>query len=659
MTTLSTIANTIRGLSMDAIQAANSGHPGLPMGCAEIGASLFSEVLNYNPDQPQWLNRDRFILSAGHGSMLLYSLLHLSGYKVSLEEIKNFRQYGAHTAGHPEYSELPGIETTTGPLGQGIATGIGMSLAQKITAATYKLTDLLDHKIYILAGDGCMMEGISSEASSLAGHLQLNNIVLIYDANDICLDGPLSECMSEDVAMRYKAYGWEVITLDGHCFESLSRAFQSLKNQQKPTLIIAKTTIGKGSPSYQGSSEIHGKALGAEEVSRAKKYLNIPESPTFFIPNEVTEHFKEVKEKNSQRYNEWLAKFTLWETQNPELATALKNALTKTFPDTLEATINTLVLPESTASRQASGIVIQALCKEIPYIIGGSADLSGSDNTMIKNGGIISSAQFEARNIKYGVREFAMGAMASGLALYGTILPFCGTFLTFSDYMKNAIRLAALMKLPVIYQFTHDSIFLGEDGPTHQPVEHLAALRAMPELNVIRPGDATEVKGAWLTALKSHQPTAIILSRQALPTLSSTRIDGVARGAYVLKRETQPNVDVCIMATGSELTLANEIYKELTEKGLSIRLVSFPSFEQFEKQDATYKNHTLNGTIKLYVSIEAQSSFGWHKYIGRDGLAIAVDQFGLSAPAKNLATHFGFTKTQIIDKINHRLSNLS
>ena len=648
---LTTIANTIRGLSMDAVQAANSGHPGLPLGCADLAAVLFTQVLRHSPQHPQWINRDRFVLSAGHGSMLLYSLLHLSGYKVSLDELKRFRQYGAHTAGHPEFGDLPGVETTTGPLGQGFATGVGMALGQKIVAEQYGLGDLLHSKVFILCGDGCMMEGISSEAASFAGHLGLDNVVVIYDANDICLDGPISECFSEDVGARFKAQGWDVLHLDGHNFDNISATFAKLKTQTRPTLLIAKTIIGKGSPTYQGSCEVHGKALGPDEVLKTKENLGIPTTPDFYVPDAVLETFATLRTQQETAYAEWQGKFNAWEAQNPEKAARFKASQTKTLPADFEAQLAAIEIPTNAATRQASGMILQRLYELVPYLVGGSADLSGSDNTMMKKGGLISAGHFNARNIKFGVREFAMGAIASGLALQGNLLPFCGTFLTFSDYMRNAIRLAALMKLPVIYQFTHDSIFLGEDGPTHQPIEHVASLRAMPGLTVVRPADANEVKGAWMHALKSHTPTALILSRQNLPILPQTRIDGVARGAYILLRESQPTIDYALFATGSEVPLALQVAEALIQKGKSVRVISIPSFEIFEQQDPTYRETVLGGNIAKRVSIEALTSFGWHKYIGSDGISISVDTFGMSAPAKDLAIHFGFTVEKILGKL--------
>ncbi len=655
---LAHVAKGIRGLSIDAIEAANSGHPGLPLGCADIAAVLYGHTMRFYPQDPLWINRDRFVLSAGHGSMLLYACLHLAGYAVSLDEIKRFRQYGAHTAGHPEFGELPGIETTTGPLGQGVATGIGMALAQKMAASQYKLDGLLDNKVFILAGDGCVMEGVTAEASSFAGHLGLNNVVVIYDDNDVCLDGPTSDCFSEDVAKRYEAYGWDVVRVDGHNMAQLITVFDGIRSAQtKPVLVMAKTVIGKGAAGVEGTCEVHGKALGPDELQKAKSFWGIPESPLFDVPSEARAYFEAYNVTQRDAYLAWQTQFKVWQDSYPTLAVQLQDALDKTVPATMTQALSALDLSGSMATRAASGKLLQVLAKEVPYLVGGSADLSGSDNTMMKSLGVISSADMSARNIKYGVREFAMAAISSGLVLSGYFKSFCGTFLTFSDYMRNAIRLAALMKLPVIYQFTHDSIFLGEDGPTHQPVEHVAALRAIPGLTVIRPADANEVKGAWLMAMSMTTPVALILSRQALPLLDQSRVEGVALGAYVVYRESRARVDYCILATGSEVSLAIQVAEALDKLGKSIRVVSMPSWELFERQEATYRTRIIAGDIHRYASIEAGISQGWHRYIGRDGIAIAIDEFGLSAPAKELATHFGFTVDRIVSVLQRHDSN--
>lgn len=644
-TILQSIANTLKGLCLDGISAANSGHPGLPLGCAEIMTYLYAKVLRHDPAHPHFMNRDRFVLSAGHGSILLYSVLHLAGFEVSLDQLKRFRQLGSPTAGHPEYSELPGIETTTGPLGQGLATAVGMALGQKWHGARFQFP--FSNKVYVLAGDGCMMEGISSEASSLAGHLKLNNLVVIYDSNDICLDGPTSECFSENVKDRYLSYGWDVLTCNGHDFQSLESVFSSLEKTSKPTLIIAKTIIGKGSV-VQGSSEAHGKPFSAEDIQQIKQTLHLPIDTPFYVPQEVKNYFHDLRLKQATDYTHWQHQFELWETSSPELASTLHHCHAFDLNPDVKTSLKELSITPSLATRASSQVVLQTLHDLVPHLVGGSADLSCSDLTFMKKGGIFSSENFSGRNIKYGVREFAMGAIASGLALTG-IKPYCGTFLTFSDYMRNAIRLAALMSLPVVYQFTHDSIFLGEDGPTHQPIEHLASLRAIPNLMVIRPADATEVKAAWAIALKQKKPVALILSRQSSPDLKETQFDHVEKGAYFAVKSTASIPDFCFLATGTELSLAIQAAHLLTANhSRTVNVVSFPSWELFEKQNVSYQKDILKG--KTMVAIEAQSSMGWHRYIGRDGLCITIDSFGKSGTAKDLMQHFGFTPNAIVEK---------
>ena len=652
---IQSIANTIRGLSIDAIEAAGCGHPGLPLGCADITAVLFSQILNYNPKDPQWINRDRFVLSAGHGSMLLYSALHLAGYDVTLNQIKQFRQLHSPTAGHPEYGELPGIETTTGPLGQGIAASIGMAIGDKLTKTQFNLSDdLISNHTYILAGDGCLMEGVSGEASSLAGHLQLDNLTIIYDANDICLDGPISECFSEDVAKRYEAYGWDVTTIDGHDISQITNALTS--THSRPHLIVAKTTIGYGSPNRQGTSESHGKALGDEESALTKQALGIPESPLFHVPENVTSTFADRQQDLKRTYDQWTARFENWQSSNPELATQLTQCQTKTLPASFSATLENTEVKPNLATRASSSAIIQLLHDHCPHIIGGSADLSCSDSTFIKQSSFISANDFTQRNIKYGVREFAMAAIATGIQLQGVFQPFCGTFLTFSDYMKNAIRLASLMKQPIIFQFTHDSVLLGEDGPTHQPVEHLASLRSMPGLTVIRPADTTEVKAAWYTALTAQTPTALILSRQGAPDLENTSFTDAQKGAYVVHTESKSHIDCCLLATGTEVKLALDVAQALETNDLSVRVVSFPSFELFNQQSKDYQDKVLGKDVHHYAVIEAQSSFGWHQYIGKDGSTFTMDSFGLSAPASDLKEEFGFTVNHITNQLTSVLS---
>lgn len=654
--TLGKIANTIRGLSMDAVQKADSGHPGLPMGCAELGAYLYGVALRYNPKDPKWFNRDRFILSAGHGSMLLYSCLHLAGYNISLEDIKNFRQLHSNTPGHPESIETEGVETTTGPLGQGIGHAVGMALGMKLLAAKFN-TDkhkIVNNKIYTLVGDGCMMEGVASEVSSLAGHLKLDNLIVIYDSNRICLDGPLIEAMSEDVKMRYQAYGWEVFEIDGNDLDAIHQVMnQVAHNQTKPRLIIAHTIIGKGSPNKAGTHKAHGSPLGPEEIEATKKALGIPLDP-FYIPQAVTEFFKAKLGHDEAQEQEWRRLFDDWAKANPGLFIEFETMKHMALPEDLEKKIDAIAIKSPVAGRKASSDVINVLADMLPQLYGGSADLSGSDLTMIKKFPLVAPGLFEGRNIKYGVREFGMATMAVGLAQTGMILPMIGTFLTFSDYMRNAVRLAALMKEYIIYQFTHDSIFLGEDGPTHQPVEHYAALRAIPNLHFIRPGDANEVKMAWIAALRYRGPTAFSLTRQNLPELPGTKVpyaEGLGRGAYIIKKEQRPKVDYMLVATGSELSLAVDVSVELEKLGKSVRVVSMPCWELFEEQGPEYKESIFGGDLGQRVSIEAGVDLGWHKYIGRKGIAISLDRFGASAPYQELAREYGFTVESVLERI--------
>ncbi|MCB1148528.1 MAG: transketolase, partial [Chlamydiia bacterium] len=551
-------AGAVRQLAMDATQKANSGHPGLPMGCAEIGAYLWGVAMRYNPKNPHWLGRDRFVLSAGHGCLLQYSMLHLSGYHLSIDDIKEFRQLHSKTPGHPEKLDTPGIETTTGPLGQGVGNAVGQALGLKLLAEKFNTekTKLFDSKVFCLAGDGCIMEGVSSEASSLAGHLGIDNLILIYDSNQICLDGPLSECCSEDTKMRYKSYNWDVFEVDGYDFDALHKIISGLRQKQsKPALIIAHTVIGKGSPHKQGTHKAHGSPLGEAEVAETKKLLGLSEEP-FFVPQAVYNYFNDKLKGSEKLEEEWNAAFDVWSKQNPELAQTFRAMKEKTLPDDFEEQLTALQIKTPIAGRSASHEVINHIAKELPFLYGGSADLSGSDMTMISDFPIVKPGIFSGRNIKFGVREFAMATMGTGMEQTEMIIPFVGTFLTFSDYMRNAIRLAALQQTHIIYQFTHDSIFLGEDGPTHQPVEHYAALRAIPNLHFIRPSGVHETKMAWLAALAYKGPTAFALSRQAIPELPETHVpysQGMGRGGYIVKKESRGKPEYTLLATGSEL----------------------------------------------------------------------------------------------------------
>lgn len=653
--TLGKVANTIRQLAMDAVQKANSGHPGLPMGCAEIGAYLYGVALQHNPKHSKWVDRDRLVLSAGHGSMWLYACLHLAGFDLSLDEIKSFRQLHSKTPGHPEYGETDGVEATTGPLGQGTGNAVGMALGLKVLAQKFNTPDhaLFDSKVFCLCSDGDMMEGVNHEAAAIAGHLKLDNLIFIYDSNAICLDGPLSECCSEDTLSRYKGYGWDTYEVDGHDLDALHETISSIRqNQKKPAFILAHTVIGKGSPNKAGSHKAHGSPLGPEEVEAAKANLGLPEEP-FYIPKQVKAFFENKLAEDKKREEKWNGTFRLWSKANPDLYAEFQKMQSRELPADLEKHLWEVEIPHSIAGRNASQVVLGALADLLPDLIGGSADLSGSDMTMLKKYPIISPGNFSGRNIKFGVREFGMGTIANGLALTQMLTPFVGTFLTFSDYMRNSIRLASLAKLHVIYQFTHDSIFLGEDGPTHQPIEHYASLRAIPNLYVIRPADANEVKMAWLAALDYKGPTALILSRQNLPTLAETQVpfaEGVGRGAYILKKENR-KPDYTLFATGSEVSLALSVASELEKHGKEVRVISMPCWQIFEKQPDDYRESIVGGDLGKRVSIEAGVELGWYKYIGMNGISIGMDTFGASAPAGVLAEEFGFAVDPILERI--------
>lgn len=652
---LGKIANVVRELSMEAVQKANSGHPGLPMGCAEFGAYLYGVLLRHNPKNPKWLNRDRFILSAGHGSMLLYSLLHLSGFHLSMDEIKRFRQMHSKTPGHPEFHITDGVEATTGPLGQGVGNAVGQALGLKILATKFNKDNypLFSSKVYCLAGDGCIMEGVSAEASALAGHLKLDNLVLIYDANEVTLDGFLKESGSENTKMRYEAYGWDVYELDGYDFDAMEKVFGAIREtQKKPCLVIMKTVIGKGAATKSGTHKVHGSPLGAEEVEATKKALGLPEED-FSVPQSVYTYFEQRLAKDAALEQKWKEMFRSWSETYPEEYKVFMQMVERRLPENIEEILRKVPMKNPLATRSSSHEVINALGDVLPQIYGGSADLSSSDMTMMKKFPAIAPGNFAGRNIKFGIREFGMATIATGLSQTHMFVPFIGTFLTFSDYMRNAVRLAALSKVQVIYQFTHDSIFLGEDGPTHQPVEHVAALRAMPQLQVIRPADNWEVKMAWLAALRYRGPTAIVLSRQALPELNEANIpyeQGMGKGAYIMKKETR-KPDFTLFATGSEVSLALDVAVALEKIGKSVRVVSMPCWEIFEKQSDEYKESIVGGDLGQRVSIEAAVSFGWAKWIGHDGIAISIESFGASAPQSDLAAEFGFTVDSIMDRL--------
>lgn len=653
---LEKIAGTLKQLSIEMIQKAGSGHPGLPLGCAELAAYLYGYLLKHNPKDPLWINRDRFVLSAGHGSALLYACLHLAGYDVSLEDLQQFRQLHSRTPGHPEFGETSGVEATTGPLGQGVGNAVGMALSMKMLAVRFNRPEyeIFNGKVYCLAGDGCMMEGVSHESCSFAGALSLDNLVVIYDYNNIVLDGFLGEVSCEDVKKRFESYGWEVFEIDGYDFLGMHETFTKIKqSQQRPVLVIAHTIIGHGSPK-EGSHKAHGSPLGESGVEQTKRFWHLPDEK-FFVSPAVKTFFSQKLQKDRKLQEAWQDNFYVWSRQFPELHQEFLSLKAPIVSEQLETILESVDMPEIIAGRAASNKVIQNLAQHIPFLIGGSADLSSSDGTWIADAKEISRQDFSGRNIKYGVREFGMGAITNGLAYSQIFRPFCGTFLVFSDYLRNAIRLAALAKLPVIYQFTHDSIAVGEDGPTHQPIEQVMSLRMIPGLQVLRPGDANEVKGAWRAALHYMGPTALILSRQNLPTLSQTKVayeEGVGRGAYIVLSET-PGVplDYTLFATGSELHLALNVAKELMYLDKNIRVVSFPCWELFEKQDAEYRSSVIGGDLGLRVSIEAGSALGWHKYIGTDGLAIAMDRFGYSGTPADVTEACGFTTDCVVQRI--------
>ncbi|SNX29022.1 transketolase [Polynucleobacter meluiroseus] len=658
----SRMANAIRALSMDAVQQANSGHPGMPMGMADIAVGLWNEHLQHNPTDPHWVNRDRFVLSNGHGSMLLYSLLHLTGYDLPMEELKNFRQLHSKTAGHPEYGITPGVETTTGPLGQGIANAVGMALAEKLLAEEFNRPgfDLVNHFTYVFMGDGCLMEGISHEVCSLAGTLKLNKLIALWDDNGISIDGKIVSWFNEDTPKRFEAYGWNVIrAVDGHDANAVSKAIASAKQSDKPTLICCKTAIGQGSPNMAGSDKVHGSPLGAAEIAATRVALNWPYAP-FEIPSDVYEAW-DFKKRGQAAENAWDAKYQAYQKQYPQLASELVRRMRGELSQDFTSTLNTLLKTcqskaETIATRKASQNAIEALAPALPEFMGGSADLTGSNLTNWSTCKAVRSNQW-GNHINYGVREFGMSAIMNGIALHGGYIPFGGTFLTFSDYSRNALRMAALMKLRSIYVFTHDSIGLGEDGPTHQSVEQIASLRLIPNMTVWRPCDTTESAVAWGAAVqRQNGPSALIFSRQNCPFVSRSekQIQDIARGGYVLRESKKSKMDAVIMATGSEIALALQSAEQLEKEGLSIRVVSIPSTTVFDQQDAKYKASILPAKVPR-IAVEAGVTDFWWKY----GCAAVhgVDTFGESAPAPVLYDYFGLTPEQISKTVRQCIAN--
>lgn len=652
--------NTLRMLSADAVEKAQSGHPGLPMGFADIAFVLWMQFLRFYPQDPQWPNRDRFILSAGHGSMLLYSLLHLFGYDLSLDEIKRFRQFGSKTPGHPEYGHTPGVEVTTGPLGQGFANGVGMALAERIMAERFNKdgNTIIRHHIYGVVSDGDLMEGITSEAASIAGHLGLSNMIYIYDSNQISIEGSTTLTFTEDVGKRFEAYNWRVTKIDGHNHGEIAEAIEAARNEQeRPSLIIARTHIGKGSPNKQDMASVHGEPLGAKELELTKENLGWPKSPAFHIPGEVLQLCQGRIAELKEEYAQWQDLFTKHIKNDANLSQAWNAFFQKEIPRDLELELLKTIKKDSIATRSASGDMMQMIAQRMPSFAGGSADLSPSTKTSIKNSPSLGKNQFSGKNIHFGIREHAMGAILNGLALCGGIIPFGSTFLMFSDYMRPSIRLAALMKIQVIYVFTHDSIFVGEDGPTHQPIEHLTSLRAIPNLLVIRPSDATETAAAWIAAL-SHKdgPTALILTRQDLPVIIRSLYPSQSQlkyGAYILKDSVKPP-EIILMATGSEVSLALDATLQLQGRGIQARLLSVPSFELFRSNSEEYRSSILPPDCRKRVAVEAAGKSSWYELVGLDGLIIGLDGYGTSAPAKTLAEHYGLTAKNILSEITKK-----
>lgn len=652
--------NAIKVLGVDAINKAKSGHPGVVMGAAPMAYSLFAKHLRVNPKKTDWINRDRFVLSAGHGSMLLYSLLHLSGFEdVSLEEVKNFRQWGSKTPGHPEFGHTKGVDATTGPLGQGISTAVGMALAERYLAAKYNKEgyELFDHYTYVICGDGDIMEGVASEAASFAAVQKLNKLVVLYDSNDICLDGETRDAFSENVRNRYEAYGWNTLLVeDGADVEAVNVAIEKAKQSDEPTLIEVKTIIGAGSPNKQGTNGVHGAPLGDEETALFRKEIGWNYEP-FEIPEEVYADFKvNVADRGETANNEWEKLYNEYKEKFPELAAELEEVLSREDIKHLsKESFSFKNVGEAQATRNSSQDAINSIAKVLPTFFGGSADLSHSNMTFIKGEGLQDDAHRTERNIQFGVREFAMATVLNGMMLHGGVRVFGGTFFVFSDYLKAALRLSALQNLPVTYVFTHDSIAVGEDGPTHEPIEHLASLRTIPNTYVFRPADATETQAAWYLAQNvNDKPTSIVLTRQNLPVLENSSFEKVAKGAYVVY-ETSSDFDTILIATGSEVALAISVAQELEKEGMKVRVVSMPSIELFEEQTSEYKEALLPRSIRRRVSLEMGNTALWYKYVGLDGLAIGINKFGASAPANKVIEEYGFSVEKVVARIKNEL----
>ncbi|SFD78553.1 transketolase [Lentibacillus persicus] len=657
--------NTIRTLSIDAIENASSGHPGLPMGAAPMAYTLWTDFMTHNPKNSKWFNRDRFVLSAGHGSMLLYSLLHLSGYDVTIDDLKSFRQWDSRTPGHPEVHHTDGVEATTGPLGQGIAMSVGMAMAEAHLGATYNKDNMsiVDHYTYALVSDGDLMEGISHESASLAGHLRLGKLIALYDSNDISLDGELNRAFSDNTEERFKAYGWQVIRVeDGNDLEEIRKAIKKAKeNTDQPTLIEVKTVIGYGSPNKSASAASHGAPLGEDEVKLTKEHYKW-EHEDFHVPDEVYADFKEkIAKDGEEAEQEWNRLFDSYKEKYPEAGAELEHAINGELPENWDKNLPVYDSgDDAKATRATSGEVLNEVSKTVPYLFGGSADLAGSNKTTIKEQEDFSRFNYAGKNIWFGVREFAMAAAANGMALHGGIKPYAGTFFVFSDYLRPALRLSAIMNNPVTYVFTHDSIAVGEDGPTHEPIEQLASLRAMPGLSLIRPADGNEVRAAWRLALESeNQPTALVLTRQGLPVLDGTKengYEGVRKGAYVVSKTDKETPDALLLASGSEVQLAVKAKEALDDKGIKVNVVSMPSWDRFNVQDSAYKEQVLPAEVKKRLAIEMASPFGWERYTGDEGDVLAIDRFGASANGDKVVEEYGFNVENVVKHVEDLLN---
>ena len=653
--------NTIRFLAIDAIQQANSGHPGAPMGAAPLAYVLWTRFLKHNPADSKWPNRDRFVLSPGHASMLLYSLLHLTGYDLPLDELRRFRQWGSLTPGHPEFALTPGVETTTGPLGQGFANGVGMAIAQAHLAAVFNRPshEIVDHHVYGIVSDGDLMEGVSSEAASLAGHLKLDRLIYLYDDNHVSIEGSTDLTFTEDRMARFCAYGWHTQSVDdGNDLEAIEAAIRAAQGEtERPSIIAVRTTIGYGSPNKANTAGAHGEPLGEKEAQLTKQNLGWPTEPSFIIPEDVLRHFREALTRGQEQQASWMKRFDAYATEFPQLAREWRRRLAGDLPEDWDTEIPRFETdPKGLATRNSAGMVLNALAQRVPEIIGGSADLAPSTKTLIKGTGDFGPGGYCNRNLHFGVREHAMAGILNGMALYGGLRPFGATFMVFSDYARPSARIASMMKLPIVYVFTHDSIGVGEDGPTHQPVEHLTALRAIPGMTVIRPGDAKESIAAWRFAMTDNRgPVALALTRQSIPTLSGTSDDpakGLGRGAYVVADWPENSVTkkVILIATGSELHLAVAAAEELAERGIASRVVSMPSWELFDAQSRSYRESVLPREVKARLAIEAGVTLGWDRYVGFDGDVIGLDRFGASAPYQKVMQQLGLTVDTVVQK---------